>query len=83
MTFFDVMLTPSVLTKFKFLWMLGMFPAEDKIAHNIPCLVTLCFTTHEKKFKTFDPGSITLVLKLRNFFTKSISTFLSMCAKPR
>lgn len=54
MTFFDVMLTPSVLTKFKVLWMLRMFPAEDKIAHDIPCLVTLCLTTPEKKFETFD-----------------------------
>ena len=83
MTFFFFLLTPSVLTKFKVLWMLRMFPAEDKIAHDIPCLVTLCLTTPEKKFETFDQGSIILVLKLRNCFSKSISTLPSMCAKPR
>ena len=79
MTFFDVMITPSVLTKFEVLWMLRMFPAEDKIAHDIPCLVTLCLTTLEKKFETFDQASIILVLKLRNCFSKSISAFPSMC----
>ena len=50
MTFFDVTLTSSVLTKFKVRWRLWRFPAEENIAHNIPYLVTPCLTTPEAKY---------------------------------
>ena len=43
-----IILTSSVLTKFKVLRRLRRFPAEDKIVHDIPCLVTLCLTTPVK-----------------------------------
>ena len=48
MTFFDVRLTSSVLTKFKVTW---KFLAEDNTVHDIPYLETLCLTTPEKKKK--------------------------------
>ena len=48
MTFFDVRLTSSVLTKFKVTW---KFLAEDNTVHDIPYLETLCLTTPEKKIK--------------------------------
>ena len=83
-TFFDVPLIQSILTKFKVLWKLRRFPAEDKRAHNIPCLVISILShlkNNGKKLKNFDEGSIIPVLKLRNCFSKSISTFPSMCAK--
>ena len=83
MTFFDVRLTSSVLTKFKVTW---KFLAEDNTVHDIPYLETLCLTTPEKKKKkkitTFDHASIILVLKLSNPCSKSISLFPSMCVKP-
>ena len=48
MTFFDVRLTSSVLTKFKVPW---KFLAEENTVHHIPYLETLCLTTPEKKKK--------------------------------
>ena len=59
MKFFNVKLTSSVLNKLKVLWRLREFPAEDKIAHDIPCLVNLCLSTPEKK--KFDQGLIIFV----------------------
>ena len=48
MTFFDVRLTSSVLTKFKVTW---KFLAEDNTVHDIPYLETLFLTTPQKKKK--------------------------------
>ena len=86
MTFFDVRLTSSVLTKFKVTW---KFLAEDNTVHDIPYLETLCLTTPEKKKKkkkkkkitTFDQASIILVLKLSNPCSKSINLLSSICVK--
>ena len=82
MTFFDVRLTSSVLTKFKVTW---KFLAEDNTVHDIPYLETLCLTTPEKKKKkkitTFDQASIILVLKLSNPCSTSINLLSSICVK--
>ena len=84
MTFFDVRLTSSVLTKFKVTW---KFLAEDNTVHDIPYLETLCLTTPEKKKKkkkkitTFDQASIILVLNLSNPCSTSINLLSSICVK--
>ena len=84
MTFFDVRLTSSVLTKFKVTW---KFLAEDNTVHDIPYLETLCLTTPEKKKRkkkkitTFDQASIILVLKLSNPCSTSINLLSSICVK--